>query len=824
MWKLAVLAAALAAIAAFNLGAPPLTAGPPSFVVNTTADDADADVGAPACDTGSGDCSLRAAIEQANEDGGGSVTFDNSVFPSGSPATIALDSSGNGELPTIVVPLTIDGSGAGVILEPADGSMLDYGLFVLDDTPGDATDFTIIGNSFTIRGFEETLASDEAEGDGIVVCGDSGDGCGSGPVQNVNISGLAINSVSGAAILVRGGDSSDVTVDDNDALAGGAEPAVDVRLGDGSTANVTNNASLAGDDDAADVRTGDGGAVTISGNGNIDAPDDGLKVRVGDTAHVDLNDNGDVTAADGDAITVDGGSDAEITIDSNGALTGGDNAIELNIGDDSLATIIDNGDLTSSTDPAIQLELGSDSLAQIFGHELITTSENAAIEVVLGDGSELVADGNEAILGASEGILVEGGSGMVVRVVNNDSIAGQDDNAIGVEGISVEIEISMNGGIVSAAGSGIEIDSGVTGAIEDNGIIAGLDGRGIDIDGAVESGGAVSELTISGNTIADSSEQGIRIKCETDDPVTCTGGTGTIISNNTISSNGLHGILIEEDVEVTVIDNTITGNGEAGVHLLNTSGNLVASNTIELNDKGVVVDDDGGVARGNTITRNSMSANDGIGIDLGDNGPSPNDPNDNDSGANDLLNTPTSLAFDYFGFLSGRTCASCLVEIFVVDSPPDESERGEGAVFIGDVVASAAGNFTFDIAFATIPCGLSAGLLTATATDGDGNTSEFSRNEEGFQGSPDCPATPTPPQTPTPTATPTVVVLADGDVNKDGATNSLDGLLVLQTVAGLLPNVPFPEHGDVDQDSDIDSIDAVLILQFDAGLIGALPV
>ena len=70
----------------------------------------------------------------------------------------------------------------------------------------------------------------------------------------------------------------------------------------------------------------------------------------------------------------------------------------------------------------------------------------------------------------------------------------------------------------------------------------------------------------------------------------------------------------------------------------------------------------------------------------------------------------------------------------------------------------------------------------------------------------------------------TVAPPADGDVNKDGVTNSLDGLLVLQASASLIPAVPYPDNGDVNLDGVIDSLDAVLILQVDAGLIDSLPV
>ena len=78
--------------------------------------------------------------------------------------------------------------------------------------------------------------------------------------------------------------------------------------------------------------------------------------------------------------------------------------------------------------------------------------------------------------------------------------------------------------------------------------------------------------------------------------------------------------------------------------------------------------------------------------------------------------------------------------------------------------------------------------------------------------------TPTPTVTPTPTRPP-----GNGDVNKDGTTNSIDATLVLQSVAGLFV-LSHPENADANLDGDITSVDATLILQFEAGLIDTLPV
>ncbi|MBI4570386.1 MAG: hypothetical protein HY723_00415, partial [Chloroflexi bacterium] len=82
----------------------------------------------------------------------------------------------------------------------------------------------------------------------------------------------------------------------------------------------------------------------------------------------------------------------------------------------------------------------------------------------------------------------------------------------------------------------------------------------------------------------------------------------------------------------------------------------------------------------------------------------------------------------------------------------------------------------------------------------------------------------TPTRTPasTPTRTPTPRPAANGDVNKDGRTNSIDATIVLQHSAGLIDSIN--ANADVNQDGRVTSVDATLILQFDAGLIPSLPV
>ena len=71
----------------------------------------------------------------------------------------------------------------------------------------------------------------------------------------------------------------------------------------------------------------------------------------------------------------------------------------------------------------------------------------------------------------------------------------------------------------------------------------------------------------------------------------------------------------------------------------------------------------------------------------------------------------------------------------------------------------------------------------------------------------------------------------NGDINKDGATNSIDAVIILQHIVGLISldalYLRFGSHNvdrsDVNLDGVLNAVDAALILQFEAGRIDSLP-
>ena len=219
-------------------------------------------------------------------------------------------------------------------------------------------------------------------------------------------------------------------------------------------------------------------------------------------------------------------------------------------------------------------------------------------------------------------------------------------------------------------------------------------------------------------------------------------GTGNVISGNATA-----GVLISSSSWNTVQGNFVgtganqlhpLGNGAMGVGIVGISnGNAVGGagagegNVVVYNaDHGLYLN--GGT--GNQIRRNSMHSNAALGINLLPNsGVNPNDLGDGDTGANNAQNFPVLIGAYYVGgfinidgTLNSASDATYLLEFFQSDTC-DASDHGEGRTFIGDTsvyVTDSLAETPFSFSLATPP--LDGSFLTATATDPNGNTSEFS--------------------------------------------------------------------------------------------------
>ena len=373
------------------------------------------------------------------------------------------------------------------------------------------------------------------------------------------------------------------------------------------------------------------------------------------------------------------------------------------------------------------------------------------------------------------GISIQGGTGNVVQ----GNLIGTDVTgtmALGNTGPGITTNGSNNlfGGttvdarnIISGNNRGIDTGSGSNNTVQGNFI-------GTDITGTI----AIANPNIGVNTQGTNNLIG---------GLTTTPGTppGNLISGN----NGNTGVVLFTNaaqghvIQGNIIGADITGTqplGNLGGILINGPGNTVggtaagAANIIAFNGGGTPMCNafNAGIwvhnasAINDAILGNSIFGNAGLGIDLEfDGDPNCVEPNDNcdvDTGPNNLQNYPVLTSAvsgggntTIQGSLNSAPNTTFRTEFFD-NTQCDPSGNGEGETFIGstDITTDGNCNATIDVTF---PVTVQSGhVITATATDPSGNTSEFSACVTVQGGTP----TPTPTATASPTATPTVTPTA----------------------------------------------------------------
>ncbi len=310
------------------------------------------------------------------------------------------------------------------------------------------------------------------------------------------------------------------------------------------------------------------------------------------------------------------------------------------------------------------------------------------------------------------------------------------------------------------------IGTGIGGTLD-----RGNGSRGIQVLNAPSNsiGGAVAGAgnVISGNTF---------------DGISLSQGNGTVIQGNFIGTdvtgtsnlaNGIHGIIVQQSTNVLIggttaaARNLISGNVQRGVYLAFAASNArVVGNYIGTDVSGaqalpnfgggVGIDSSfhtiGGVGAGegnviafnnqvgvqvssgtnNAIRANAIFGNSQLGIDLGlFTGVTLNDFPDVPTGPNQQQNYPTVtnavLNTNHTvvqGTLASRPGTTYQLDFFV-SATADASGFGEGQRWLGSapVTTDGAGNGAFSNAVGAVTAGR---FITATATDPNGNTSEFS--------------------------------------------------------------------------------------------------
>lgn len=220
--------------------------------------------------------------------------------------------------------------------------------------------------------------------------------------------------------------------------------------------------------------------------------------------------------------------------------------------------------------------------------------------------------------------------------------------------------------------------------------------------------------------------------------ITCS-GTGVVIDSNVISGS-FYGALLG-NVGGGFITNNKFGTNAAGTSLLGNGYSiyLVDSSAVKIGEDaaanvapniiaggsrtGITITGSG--STNNLIRQNSIYDNAILGIDLGNDGVTQNDPGDTDL-ANNQQNFPVinSVTTTIDGSLNSNPFRTFRIEFFN-STTGDPSGYGEGKTFItsADVTTDGAGNVNFSLPN-PIPVG---GFISATATDLITNdTSEFS--------------------------------------------------------------------------------------------------
>ena len=330
-------------------------------------------------------------------------------------------------------------------------------------------------------------------------------------------------------------------------------------------------------------------------------------------------------------------------------------------------------------------------------------------------------------------------------------------------GTNAVLKIVLDGSIVSAQGHavrGLEVmaaEATIRGLVINNGF-----SDAIRLAGSLPPG---ASRKVSGNFIG--TDPSGTIASPNAGAILIEGGPGNVIggavpsARNLLSGNRLRGVMLISPAHHNSLQGNLIGTqrdgssalaNHIGIHVLGARSNLIggsgaAANTIAFNKTlGVSVErlDDGGsgtgAGTGNRILGNSIFANGLLGIDLagafGGDGLTANDPLDLDTGPNQLQNFPVIKSAERFAntqvawSLHSRPARKFTVQFFINPN----SDRAEGRRFIGQQVVTTDASGDASAVFVHSERFLFSQWVTATATDGSGNTSEFSAPREVLPG------------------------------------------------------------------------------------------
>jgi CSLREA domain-containing protein len=404
--------------------------------------------------------------------------------------------------------------------------------------------------------------------------------------------------------------------------------------------------------------------------------------------------------------------------------------------------------ISGNTNTGVYIEGSSTSGNQVEGNYI---GLNSAGTGALGNGTvglRLIAGAHHNIIGPGNVISGNGTHGVSLSTAPNHTVAG---NYIGTNAAGTAAVANGSNGIeIISSANNIIGDLSGTNATARN-VISGNGANGVflsDADFTFVVGNHIG-TNAAGNSAVANTSNGVSMTSGSNSNLIGTSTTGT---GNVISGNGAHGI---ELAGGGVTGNSVTGNyigtssagtvaipnGTNGVEINQANNNVIGgttsahANVIAFNaNDGVVVTWIPGAGTGNAILSNVIHSNGQLGIDLGNDGVTPDDgAGDSDPGPNNLQNFPvlTSAvnnagATTILGTLNSTPGTTFTVQLFA-NAVCDTSTHGEGQIFLGTsfTTTDGSGNGPVNLASPTAVVGQ---FITATATNQTTNdTSEFSQ-------------------------------------------------------------------------------------------------
>jgi len=758
--------------------------------VNSTGDAADNDLNDGVCDTGGfvqrdgqeeSECTLRAAIMNSNASGGEIVRFD---IPAGAAVDGRFTIKPLSGLDEIVSPIVIDGTTqpgfSGMPIIEINGSDTLFGTSGLVISAGNSTVRGLIVNSFRGRAIKITGSGSNViagnfigtDATGMVVdpdeTPDTGDEFGND--IGIEITGSSQNRIGGQLVADRnvisgnrlsGVDISGSSASGNEVIGNLIGTSADglAALGNlGAGIFISNSPSNRIGGDGA----GEGNVISANGDGiRINSPGATLNEVLGNYIGTDITGE----AALGNRFA------GVAVINAPGNIIGapGEDARNIISGNLRDGVLIEGSGATDNIVRGNYVGLNQAGEAAL-GNTLngIRIKEASANQIGAKLAGEEAVVGN-AISASIYGVLIEGFSINNVVVANRigTNAAGTVTDPDSEPGTGDELGNTVAGVMIldspqNRIGITLAGESDGTGNVIGGGLLHGITIRGADSYGNLVGNNFIG-IDVSGTTALDNLSAGIFIDGAPDNVIGGVSVGGLEVPGNTISGNRV-GVkisgqgasrnqvnhnLIGTDFEGNISDPTdLLGNLEGGVLIENAPNNIIGQrpenfddecdpnsqgNTIAGNlDAGVRIDGDDAI--GNMVRCNVIFANEGLGIDLASDGVTPNDPTDEDGSPNNFQNFPIISLIEQVedntvvsGTLGSTEDTDFVIDFYATDASwATELEHAQqGGRHLGSIVVT-----TDDTGYVSFLANLSATtnneVITATATDAAGNSSEFS--------------------------------------------------------------------------------------------------